>query len=324
MPSILKGLLLLCAYCAADDSQRQVGEFYCGSSDSWPWLLKAHPIHGLSKKHSVQVVNFSKPISKPVVFLSITYLDSDKSSNLRAAVDVDTVSDLGFTAECFTWHYTQISEMRITWLAVTADLLEQTGSFFCGKSWHYHPVLGNPKHPEVESRQYVQDVQFPKAFLDTPLIVLSVTDMDIDRNANLRFMAQVDNVTKSGVQAKCYTWSDTTIYQMRISWFAIPRNVVIRTGEFYCGNSNNWTSAVGNPKYPGTVGRRFIQKVKFNTRFKVRPVVFLSVTYLENDRLANLRFLAQVVKVNRKAFQAMCYTWEDTKISEMRVTWLAF
>ncbi|BFZ17731.1 hypothetical protein BsWGS_20770 [Bradybaena similaris] len=323
MPSILKGLLLLCAYCAAGDSQRQVGEFYCGSSDSWPWL-NPHHILGANRRHSVQDVNFSKPISKPVVFLSITYLDSDKSSNLRAAVEVDTVSDLGFRAECVIWYDSKISEMRITWLAVTADLLEQTGSFYCGDSWHYRPVLGNPKHPEVEARQYVKDVQFPKAFLDTPLIFLSVTYLDIDWNTNLRFMAQVDNVTKSGVKAKCYTWSDTKIYQMRISWFAIPRNVVIRTGEFYCGNSNNWTSAVGNPKYPGTVGRRFIQKVKFNTRFKVRPVVFLSVTSLENDRLANLRFLAQVVKVNRKGFQAMCYTWEDTKIYEMRVTWLAF
>ncbi|BFZ17728.1 hypothetical protein BsWGS_20767 [Bradybaena similaris] len=324
----LKGLLLLCLYAFTgcdmvkfmQASIGETGEFFCGNSDNWS---PENP--GSTWKRFVQNVTFNTPfILPPVIFLTVTYLESVRNFNVRFLAKFDHVSERGFEAMCLKWSDTKIIEMRVNWLAISGAYLEKASEFYCDADTKWTPGHWNPKDPKEAGKRSSRNVQFPTEFSETPLLVLSVTYLDCDHRYNLRFQAQVENVTRSGFSAMCYTWADTRIWEMKISWLAIPTYFLGQTGEFYCGSSNSWTKGLGNPKHPKETGRRFVQNITFPTPFIFQPSVFLSVTYLYSDRLSDLRFLTQVDHVSRNGFGAMCYTWSDTKIYEMRITWFAF
>ncbi|BFZ20603.1 hypothetical protein BsWGS_23642 [Bradybaena similaris] len=102
-----------------------------------------------------------------------------------------------------------------------------------------------------------------------------------------------------------------------------PHAPVRETGEFFCHHSQYWSQSLDNPKHPGLVGRSFVKDVTFSRPFSWKPVVFLSVTYLDSDKSTNLRMIAKVDNISQSGFRALCFTWADTIIYEMRITWLA-
>ncbi|BFZ20602.1 hypothetical protein BsWGS_23641 [Bradybaena similaris] len=103
----------------------------------------------------------------------------------------------------------------------------------------------------------------------------------------------------------------------------LPFAPVRETGAFFCGSSSTWSPALGNPRHPAVPGRNSVKDVTFSRRFNFQPVVFLSVTYLDSDKSANLRMIAKLDNVTQSGFRAECFSWDKTIIHEMRITWLA-
>lgn len=170
-------------------------------------------------------------------------------------------------------------------------------------------------------RRFEHDIAFPTPFREPPVVFLSITGLDHDNDNNLRFLTQVEHVSKSGFRAVCFTWDETLIYFVGITWLAFSPSFAI-TRVFYCGDSNSrsWLPDNGNPQYPEHVGKQY--RAYFSTEMNYTPVILQSVTYLDVDRFHNLRFLAQVINISTSWFRATCYTWDDTRIFEMRVSLL--
>lgn len=296
------------------------GYFLCGYSGKWtPGLGNPRQPENMGRRFEHDIA-FPTPFREPpVVFLSITGLDHDNDNNLRFLTQVEHVSKSGFRAVCFTWAETIIYNAKIRWLAISTYNGETTREFYCGDSDSrtWLPAYGNPQYPRQLGYQYLYQANFPTEVNYTPVILPSVTYLDVDRFSDARFLAQVINVTRSWLKATCYAWSGTRIFEMRVSLLILPPYG--RIGEFFCYHSNNW-DLVG---YPGPNGRQSVHDVRFPVRFSRRPGIFLTVTYMNNFRGANLRFYVRVLNVSESGFSAACYTWLDTIIHEMRVTWLA-
>ncbi len=59
--------------------------------------------------------NFRKP---PAVHVSLSLWDVDNSSNTRAEVTADTVTEAGFDLVFRTWGNTRVARVRMNWMAI--------------------------------------------------------------------------------------------------------------------------------------------------------------------------------------------------------------
>ena len=65
-----------------------------------------------------------------------------------------------------------------------------------------------------------QRVKFKEQFLKVPQVVMALTYLDQDKNANLRVKAVVGQIDKTGFSYDLLTWADTIIYRAKFSWVA--------------------------------------------------------------------------------------------------------
>ena len=87
-------------------------------------------------------------------------------------------------------------------------------------NWHLHEGTGVRNFPlQVPFKSGGADIEFPQK----PGVLVSLTHIDADRNANVRVVVSVSkaNVTKVGFTANFRTWSDSKIYGLGVSWIAI-------------------------------------------------------------------------------------------------------
>ncbi len=71
--------------------------------------------------------------------------------------------------------------------------------------------------PRVET----QDVRFDESFAEPPVVHVSLSMWDIDRNANQRADIQAVNITRQGFALQFRTWGDTRVARVRASWLAV-------------------------------------------------------------------------------------------------------
>lgn len=97
-----------------------VGTAECGNATKWVVIPGQDPSIRLPEKESVRDVRFSKPYGGiPKVFLSVTYLDSEHTYNLRYKVILKSVSKEGFRFTCTTWWDTEIYNMFVSWISIS-------------------------------------------------------------------------------------------------------------------------------------------------------------------------------------------------------------
>lgn len=73
----------------------------------------------------------------------------------------------------------------------------------------------------------------------------------------------------------------------------------------------------------GTGERRATAKVKFEAAFDRAPHVLLSISMIDADNGSNLRLQLSAENVTRTGFMAIAYTWKDTRIGRLSVSWIA-
>lgn len=67
------------------------------------------------------------------------------------------------------------------------------------------------------------DVAFDEPFDKSPVVQMSIEMIDADHNCNLRLQLNAEKVTRTGFRATAYTWSDTRIGRLSVSWMAIGK-----------------------------------------------------------------------------------------------------
>ncbi|GIK23473.1 MAG: H-type lectin domain-containing protein [Ignavibacteriaceae bacterium] len=88
-------------------------------------------------------------------------------------------------------------------------------------SWSVNPVLAEYSLDKNNGdRNMILEIKFDKPFEKTPEIILSVSQIDADKNSNIRYKAEALSVSKEGFIIKVRTWADSRIFSISGYWFA--------------------------------------------------------------------------------------------------------
>ena len=76
---------------------------------------------GTGHRERVKAITFREPFkSVPAVHCSPTLWDVDSATNVRADVEAENVTEIGFDLVFRTWGDTKVARMRIGWIAIGA------------------------------------------------------------------------------------------------------------------------------------------------------------------------------------------------------------
>lgn len=90
--------------------------------------------------------------------------------------------------------------------------------------------------------------------------------------------------------------------------------------------SDRWSTKAGDSGYnldTNTGERTMNIEVNFKNPFEVKPTIVLSITQIDADKTANLRYNVEVISVSRDGFTIKIRTWADSKIFSLSGFWLA-
>ncbi|MEM0921640.1 MAG: H-type lectin domain-containing protein [Pseudomonadota bacterium] len=106
-----------------------------------------------------------------------------------------------------TLQYSTGSLSTLSGTDLVFDHIEDEGPMWIekGERWAEHPI------------------RFDSPFDKAPHVLLSVEMIDADHSTNLRLQLRAEEVRRGGFKAVAYTWSDTRIGRLSVSWLAIGR-----------------------------------------------------------------------------------------------------
>lgn len=98
---------------------------------------------------------------------------------------------------------------------VLAQTKVQDGSWSVNQS-----VSGFALDKNDGKRAITIEVRFENPFIKKPKVMLSVTQLDADKEANLRYNAEALSISRDGFTIKFRTWSDSKIFSASGYWLA--------------------------------------------------------------------------------------------------------
>jgi len=106
----------------------------------------------------------------------------------------------------------------IFFLALTASTLAQTMQ---NNSWSVNQSLeGYSLDKNNGERTMTIVVNFETPFTKKPQIFLSVTQIDSDKESNMRFNVEAISISRDGFTIKVRTWADSKIFSISGYWLA--------------------------------------------------------------------------------------------------------
>jgi hypothetical protein len=111
-----------------------------------------------------------------------------------------------------------VSTVFIFCLSFTAVLAQsgiQSGKFAVNSSTNGYTLNKNSGDRSVSI-----EITFPKPCETKPVVVLSVTSVDADKDTNVRYSVEAVSVSRDGFTVKISTWADTKIHGISGQWIA--------------------------------------------------------------------------------------------------------
>ncbi|MFN3693426.1 MAG: H-type lectin domain-containing protein [Ignavibacterium sp.] len=75
-------------------------------------------------------------------------------------------------------------------------------------------------HTNQGERAMTISVRFPSPFENKPKVILSVTQIDADKNANQRYNVEAISISRDGFTIKIRTWADSKVFSISGYWIA--------------------------------------------------------------------------------------------------------
>jgi hypothetical protein len=89
-------------------------------------------------------------------------------------------------------------------------------------SWSVNQSLGGYSLDNNDGeRTMTIDIDFETPFAEKPQIFLSVTQLDSDKESNVRFNVEAISISRDGFTLKVRTWSDSKIFSISGYWVAV-------------------------------------------------------------------------------------------------------
>jgi hypothetical protein len=70
-------------------------------------------------------------------------------------------------------------------------------------------------------RSMTLEIKFDEPFQNIPHILLSISQLDADKDSNIRYKAEAFSISRDGFTLKVQTWSDSRIFSISGYWLAI-------------------------------------------------------------------------------------------------------
>ncbi|KAG8214923.1 hypothetical protein J3R82DRAFT_10110 [Butyriboletus roseoflavus] len=159
-------------------------------------------------------------------------------------------------------------------------------------------------------------VNFERAFLTPPKVVIFFNYIDLDKNHNWRLTTTATDINVKGFTLKIETWGDTIFYAAQACWIAYPED-----REHIFSASLN-TMDIRPPDEPGLTQSR---RVTFHdVEFWKEPAVFIALNSIDIDHKTNLRMCPYVDDVSRTGLVVHIDSWYDTILYSAGVSIIAF
>lgn len=102
-------------------------------------------------------------------------------------------------------------------IAFTAMVSAQT------QSGQWFSKAGDPAYnldTNTGERSTTIEINYPKPYDVKPKVIVSVTQLDADKEANSRYNVEVLSVSRDGFTVKIKTWADSKIFSISGYWLA--------------------------------------------------------------------------------------------------------
>jgi hypothetical protein len=155
-------------------------------------------------------------------------------------------------------------------------------------------------------------VRFPRSFVAPPRLPVGFRQLDIDRGANIRAKATIDNIRNDSADYHITSWADTTLYSGIVDSLNLaPGNLEFLTGE-------HMRNLIQNPNAPSSV------RINFERPFVTPPKVAVFFNLVDLDKSKNWRLKTTATNIDTKGFTLNIETWADTILYAAQACWVAY
>jgi hypothetical protein len=88
-------------------------------------------------------------------------------------------------------------------------------------SWSVSPSLADYSlHDNNGERSMTIEIKFKDSFKQKPNVFLSATQIDADKETNVRYSVEAISISRDGFTLKVKTWADSKIFSISGNWLA--------------------------------------------------------------------------------------------------------
>lgn len=158
-------------------------------------------------------------------------------------------------------------------------------------------------------------ITFAHPFSAAPGLPLGLTELDIDREADIRINTTTAFVTRESFQINIDSWADTVLYSGGCSWIEIaPEDNDLQWGQFDTQEDHPWDQ----PQATTTT------YITFPRPYAAPPHVVVWLNALAMSNAANWRVNAYATNISQTGFALHINTWADSVLYSAGATWIAY
>jgi len=181
-----------------------------------------------------------------------------------------------------------------------------------GGTFHTQQV----RHPSTHYRHHDHIFnKFSTKFSEPPAVIVGINSLEIDRGANVRVHATVEDVQDCVFGAHIRTWLNTRLYSAGCTWLAAPRgHQCFQVGTFDTTRSYSPT----NPQ------QLTHHNIVFQHPYEAPPKVVVWLNKLDLSRDHNERVIAFATDITEAGFTVHINSWDTTVLYQAGISWFAY
>jgi hypothetical protein len=174
-----------------------------------------------------------------------------------------------------------------------------------------------------QSSEILHDIS--PVLLRRPIVVSTLSLLDMGCQSNLRICAYADPVAKDRFYLNYGGWADTTIYASGATSIIIPSESL----GIQAGVTKRTALTMFIPPMPPFVlttnfGPRSVDiPIKFMPQFDKSPKVMINLVLLDVNRAYSTRIFAEARTITSEGFKLHFETWADSTVHSVQASWIA-
>lgn len=295
---------------------------------------------GQGLRESFNAVKFKVPFTEiPKIFISLSYMDSPHTVNVRLSIDARNVTQTGFIAAFSTWSDSKVFAARANWIAyedsnedVKYILTPESGEVMMREDdVQIRPSAVGNMWKGKGLRESKALVKFTKQYIEPPKILVGFYLIHTASVANHRFSVSARSIKKERFDYFFSTWGDSSNHSGLGVWLALGQvketenlPYKLESGIIEMDPTLGFNNGQLGIMAQGFGKRVAKSKIYFNKTFQETPNVVISISYLDLDFQEFVRISVEAKDITPEGFEADFGTWSKSKVYGARANWIAY